>query len=392
MAKKRTRVNGEGSYYKIAGGRWAGAIVLEDANGNPKRVKREGKTRAEVAAKLATVREAGITKQGDGRQLFGPFYTNWVDTVYAKRVRAVSAETARQVGKTVLIPHFGGVRLNKIGPDRIGDFLEELAAKYQPSYIRLVFAMLFSALKYAAKKKHIRVNPCADDDLEKPSRKGKTSGKSLMPAQAKALQDEARKDPRTLVIVRLGLLGMRRGEIAGLRLDDLHLDGDSPYLTIRGRIAFVPGEGIDWDEPKSPKSRRTIPLPAITVAAIRWYLARRELEQRAAGWGPSPYVFRNSRGEMIQPSRIWEAFKKAARAVGLGDFRLHDLRHSTASFLIAENIHPKKIQELLGHSSINITMDLYGHLMPDALRDVTDLLGAILDPPATPEREKREAE
>jgi integrase len=124
-------------------------------------------------------------------------------------------------------------------------------------------------------------------------------------------------------------------------------------------------------EPKTEKSRRSIMLASFTVEALRQHRIK-QLEaklQIGAAWQEHDLVFCTSLGTPLIPNRALELFKRLLKKAGLPDMRLHDLRHSIATILLSMGVHPKVVQELLGHNQISMTMDTYSHVLPTMQRD-----------------------
>jgi integrase len=171
-------------------------------------------------------------------------------------------------------------------------------------------------------------------------------------------------------------LGLRKGEILALRWEDVDLDGG--LLHVRQNVQRLPEMGLVFGPPKSDKSRRTIPLPASSVRALRSHRARQAAEALSLGpaWVDSGLVFTSTVGTVIEPRNLTRLFDELIAKAGVRRIRFHDLRHTCASLLIAQGAHPKAIQAHLGHSSIQVTMDRYGHLFPDALEHLADRLDA----------------
>jgi integrase len=142
------------------------------------------------------------------------------------------------------------------------------------------------------------------------------------------------------------------------------------------------GGGYEEAEPKTEKSRRSIVLPIFAVSALIRHRQRQEVIKKNAGefWQDHDYVFCSSVGEHIHPGHnILEEFKKLLKKAGLPDIRFHDLRHSAATMLLGMGIHPKIVQERLGHHDIGTTMNIYSHVLPnmqeDAMRRLNDIIG-----------------
>jgi integrase len=172
--------------------------------------------------------------------------------------------------------------------------------------------------------------------------------------------------------------GMRRGELAGLRWVDVDLDGGTIAVTQQRTTAHYK---VVVAEPKA-RSRRVIPVDAAVVESLRAH-RRRQLEERllaGPAWTDSRYVFVDELGVPYHPGRLSELFGRSCRAVGVPPIRLHDLRHTMATAALQAGIHPKVVQERLGHSSIAITLDSYSHVAPTLQREAADKLGQLFAP------------
>jgi integrase len=133
-------------------------------------------------------------------------------------------------------------------------------------------------------------------------------------------------------------------------------------------------------DPKTRSSRRTISLDARMVAVLRAH-RRRQLEDRlawGAAWTDTGYVFTSEDGLAMHPERITVLFGRLVASAGLPKVRLHDLRHTSASLMLAAGVHPKIVSERLGHSSISITLDLYSHVIPGLQAEAAEKLGEMI--------------
>lgn len=160
----------------------------------------------------------------------------------------------------------------------------------------------------------------------------------------------------------------RRGEALALRWKNVDLGlsslGVLGYLSVTETVYRLAGDYI-VKEPKTPSSRRRIALPASLVLVLRQHRAEQEAQQVLLGkpLTDNDFVFANSDDNPLDPSTVSHAFNKVIRKTGLSHIRLHDLRHTHASLLLQAGVHPKVVQERLGHSSIRVTLDTYSHVM-----------------------------
>jgi integrase len=163
--------------------------------------------------------------------------------------------------------------------------------------------------------------------------------------------------------------GMRRGELLGLKWQDMNLQ--IGQLQVRRILTRVPsklsGKGFIEAEPKTEKGRRNIAIPSFVIEALKQHRIK-QLEAKlkaGADWQEHDYVFCTSIGTHLNPTRdVLDQLKLLLTKAGLPDIRFHDLRHSAATILLSMDVHPKIVQEILGHSQISMTMDTYSHVLP----------------------------
>jgi integrase len=150
-------------------------------------------------------------------------------------------------------------------------------------------------------------------------------------------------------------------------------------LQVRRTVARIGKFGIVVSEPKTSKSRRKISLPTFVIVALEQHRLYQQTLREKAGdkWREMDVVFSNIYGGYMEAANLHEAFKKILKEAELPDIRFHDLRHSAATILLGMGIHPKIVQELLGHSSISITLDTYSHVLPSIHREAMDKYGDI---------------
>jgi integrase len=181
-------------------------------------------------------------------------------------------------------------------------------------------------------------------------------------------------------------LGLREGEALGLRWIDVDMDGRQ--LSIRQTLQRIGGKRfcsagtLQFVEPKTERSRRTLRMPEAVVKALRTHRAR-QLEERLAagsGWIENGLVFLSTVGTPLEPRSAVLDFKRIlAKAALPSNIRFHDLRHSAASLLLAQGVQLRAIMELLGHSTIALTANTYSHIMPSMIQDMADKMDLILN-------------
>jgi integrase len=175
-------------------------------------------------------------------------------------------------------------------------------------------------------------------------------------------------------------LGLRQGEALGLWWSDVELKGG--VLRVRRALQRQRGGGLVFTDPKTMRSKRTIPLPPPLVEALRQHRERQESERLAAGslWHGSGCVFTTPLGTPVDPRNDYREFKKLLTKASLPSVRLHDLRHTAASPLLAQNVPARVVMEILGHSQIALTMNTYSHAAPDVSREAAERMAGMLWP------------
>lgn len=176
----------------------------------------------------------------------------------------------------------------------------------------------------------------------------------------------------------LATTGMRRGEALGLTWPEVDLDGQR--LHVRKSLVDVQGEAPVWSDPKTAKGRRTVDLDEVTVNTLRSQRAAQAQERLLVGAGYRDHglVFAMPDGRPIHPDRFAREFVKTVERSDLPRIRLHDLRHTWAVLALLAGVHPKVVQERLGHSNISITLDTYSHVLPTMHTDAAEQVAGLI--------------
>src|SRR5205807_7025156 len=193
----------------------------------------------------------------------------------------------------------------------------------------------------------------------------------LAPGQVIRLLEAAKGDRLEALYVLAVTTGLRQGELLGLHWDDIDLAGTA----LRVRHTLHELNGRLWiGEPKTRRARRQVDLPAIAVVALRNHRERMMIEGH-----PDELVFCDTRGGPLRKSNlVRRSFLPLLKRAGLPTIRFHDLRHTAATLLLAQGVHPKIVQERLGHSQISLTLDTYSHVLPGMGREAASKLDALL--------------
>lgn len=177
--------------------------------------------------------------------------------------------------------------------------------------------------------------------------------------------------------VLLGSSGLRVGEALGLQWQDVDLIAGR--LAVRNTLERQPGSGFLLGPPKTEKSRRTIYLSRLARSALEQQRERQRADRETSKrWHETSFVFTSLHGEAVGPGAVNRALTRALHDAGPPRIRVHDLRHTTASLLLEVGTHPKVVQDLLGHSTIQLTLDTYSHVTPALHRQAARTMDLVL--------------
>ena len=372
------RANGEGSVFRRKDGSWSAELSYRDDHGTFRRRTVYGRTQAAVRAKLrdareriesgAPVKDASVTVAA----LLEDWSTKTLTAIYRKQA---TKDLYANIARTHLVPTVGTIPLARLRPSDVEALIvTKRDAGLSASTVRTIYTVLRGALDVAVRDGLLRSNPAAA--VKRPGVERKEA-QHLTADRAQSLL-EAIKGDRLEALFRLMLAtGLRRGEALALHWSDVDLDAG--LLRVRWTLART-SQGLQLDEPKTDKSRRTVPLPRSAVETLQAHRTRQlEEERTAAGaWQEHGLVFTTEIGIPLEPRNVLRRFEVLAERAGLRGVTLHTLRHSAASFLLAAGTHTKVVQEHLGHSSYAITGDIYSHVGPAQQREAADRLDQAL--------------
>jgi integrase len=200
---------------------------------------------------------------------------------------------------------------------------------------------------------------------------------TLSPAQARSLLDAARGDRFEALYTLALTTGMREGELLSLRWRSLDLDQGT--LQVRTTIRRTT-EGFTVTEAKTARSRRKLLLTPNAVDALRRHREAQKKERSHAGeaWEENDLVFPNTIGKPVEAGNfLRRQYRPLLKRLDLPPVRFHDLRHTAATLLLLQGVHPKVVSEMLGHASVSITLDLYSHVLPDMQRDAMEAMARL---------------
>lgn len=357
------RGNGEGTISRRKNGGWTAQYTVHTAEGRKRRTI-YGKTRKEVADKLAKAvadRNGGLAFDA-GNLTVGEYLDRWLKDSVRGSVREGTARRYEELSRLHIKPILGRLKLGKLAPGHVRELYgEKLEAGLSPRTVNYMHRTLFKALKQATADGLVPRNVAG---LVKAPRPSKKEIRPLGHAQVKTFFEAARGDRLEAIYVVAVHCGLRQGELLGLKWEDVDLEAGK--LSVRRSLSWVKKEPV-FNHPKNGKGR-SIRLTGAAVEALKRHKVAQNGERLRLGslWADNGLVFPGERG---QPMHAWSltggSFKRLLRRAELPqETRFHDLRHTCATLLLLEGVHPKFVQELLGHTTISITLDTYSHVLP----------------------------
>lgn len=367
------RGNNEGSIYPFRG-RWVAAVTLPSG----RRKVMYGRSRDEVRRLLAEAlagREAGTINDARGFTV-GSFLDLWLSDVAKPSVRHWTFKGYEVHVRLHLKPGLGRLPLDRLEPVHVQRLMnEKLKSGLSPKSIRYIRGTLRTALNHAVRWGYISRNPAAMVDGP---RVEEYESHPFTLEEAREFLNAIRGD-RLQALYSVALtLGLRQGEALGLRWQDIDLD--QGVLHVTKQLQRIDGE-FQLLEPKTKKSRRTIGLPAIAVRELRDHRDRqqRERERSRADWNHRDLVFTRGDGEPLDGTVVTHQFHRLLDRAGLPQRRFHDLRHSCATLLQAQEVAPRVAMEILGHSNIAQTMNLYTKVLSASKRDAAKRIDDLVN-------------
>ncbi len=381
MSKRRGPHEGS-IYQRKSDNRWVGQLdmgYVETSQGRRRRYRSVyGATRGDVAerfTKLLREQHTG-TLTTAGRETVGTYAASWLGEKSGLR-----PSTRRVYGWIIqrhLIPEIGTLRLEKLTPADVRRMLRRRAdAGLSPRRVHHFRAVLRAMLAQAVRDGLIGRNVAAlSDAVRVPEHETRV----FTPEQARSFLAVIQGDRLEALYGVVLALGLRQSEALGLRWQDVELDGRELHVVnglqrIDGALRLIP--------PKTRRSRRTINLPDVAVTALRSHRTSQLEERLLAGgrWQDTGHVFTTSVGTPLDGTAVTHRFQRLLAEAGLPRLRFHDLRHTAATLLLVQGVPARVVMDILGHSSITLTMNTYAHVLPSLRREAADAMDRVFAGP-----------
>jgi integrase len=304
-----------------------------------------------------------------------------------------TAEGYDLVVRRHLIPALGRITLTELRPEHIQRYQSEKLScgradgkgGLSPRTVRHHYMALHAALGRAVKMGLVSRNVA---DAVSPPRYQRHQWQSLSESGVNSVLEAARKTPYYVLFYQALFTGMRRSELLALRWCDVDLL--LGRVQVRRSLHQLRTREIVIRSPKSERSRRMVSLPPSATLVFQEEKEKQWRERAALGLelNEDDLIFRDLEGRPLCPDTVTHAWVKLVRRIGLRGIRLHDARHTHASLMLKQGVHPKIVQERLGHASIQLTLDTYSHVVPG----LQEAAAAGFDKMISPMLEKEAAE
>lgn len=317
-----------------------------------------------VPPNVQRIEEREAMQKGD--ILFTDFLLKWL-RVAKSTVKLTTYASYEMMATRIIIPYFEtlNIKLKELTTEDIQEFYSAQLERVSANTVIHYHAVIHRALKYAVKIKTIQSNPAVN--VERP-RKEKFIGSFYDKKEINTLFDIIQGHPLEVAIKLAAFYGLRREEIIGLKWTAIDFENNT--LTIQHTVTECNLDGkhieVASDTAKTDSSLRTMPLVTNFREMLLAKKEKKEHYRKLCGRSYCKeyldYIFVNEMGERWKPRYLSDGFKRILEQNGLRRIRFHDLRHTCASLLLANNVPMKKIQEWLGHSDFSTTANIYAHL------------------------------
>lgn len=344
--------------------------IIDPTSGERKRTSKRGfKTKREAQTFLSLIEDENekINQYTEGSyQTLSCYLKFWLDTVVTNKVKRTTASDYKRIVNTYILPYAGKILLKDISGVTLDSMFDSLkiygnsnpAKELSPRTLLYIRRILHKAFKDAIKRGYIDKNPC--DYMLFEIKADRFEPETYNKEELVNLLNLSKNSSMAIPIALAAFCGLRRGEVLAVTPNDVNYDEQT--ISITKQIVEIDGK-VQYASPKTERSKRMVFMPGFLAVMIKKQIA---LIQKLYGESESVIntspILRNSKGGAIKPKNLSNGFSRFLKRHGLRHIRYHDLRHSFASLLYKEGIPLKTASELLGHSTIEITADIYTHL------------------------------
>ncbi len=367
------RGNGEGNIRLHHDGRWEARLTMPDG----RRKSIMGKTRKEVQDRLDELKHdvrRGMTIPRDERQTLGEYLDSWL-VVKKPTVEPGYWRRLEECVRLYIKPTLGHVPLTKLTPHQIQQLYGQMLEQYGVPRAQKTHVALHKALADALRIDLVARNVADLVDKPKPRH---TEMKVYTPEQARQLLAAAHGDRLEAMYTLMLTTGCRLGELLGLRWDALDLERGELHVNV---VLKESKSGRSLGRPKTPHSRRTIPLTKLAVGLLREHHVAQTVErlkhggQHGGDWNPEKLVFCTTTGTAYSMTN-WhkQQYQPMLQRAGLPYVRPHDLRHTAATLLLLDKVPALVVSHMLGHANVAFTLQTYGHILAEMREEARDAM------------------
>ncbi len=372
----KRRASGEGTiFFSEKENLWVADVSLPDGKRKRKRSKSQKVVKGWLLTQRDAIRDGTVIEKDQIR--VGEFIDRYMTDVAEHTLRPKTLEAYNYLIRMHIKPEIGDIRLTQLRPENLQSlYSKKLNSGLSHRTVQFIHSVIHKALEHAGRWGLVVRNVA--DLVDPPSVKRKARPTFTVEELNKFLDSVKGHRWEPIYLLAAGT-GLREGELLGLRWQDVSLE--TGIIQIQQAVQYLVGKGLVFTEPKSETSRRPVVLPNFAIEALK---QQREYQghskQSANGqWQETGLVFTTSNGTPISPRNLIRHFKNCLEKSGLPDIRFHDFsRHTHASLLLAAGVHPKIVQERLGHSQISLTMDTYSHTIPSMQTEAASKIGTLL--------------
>jgi integrase len=362
MVKRRSR--GEGTIYQRSDGLWVAQITLPDDKRKTKYSK-DQKTAREWLLALRNQLRDGLLPEDD-KITVSQFFGRFTNEVLQYKVKPKTLDSYTSLINLHILPTLGYIKLIDLKPYHLQElYNQKKQSGLSNRTVQYIHAVIHRTLQQALRWGMVARK--VSNLVEAPRPDKKTPVTFTIEESKRFL--EFVKDDRLYPLYATAIgCGLRLGELLALDFSDLNFKANT--ISVKRNLQYIRGKGLVIGEPKSSKSIRSVVMPGLVVDALREHHQR---TGKVSGW-----VFATSNGTPFSPRNIQRHFKITLEKAGLPYIHFHSLRHFTATSLLLAGVHPKVVQEMLGHSQISVTMDIYSHVLPTMQEEAADKLNQLL--------------
>lgn len=409
--KQKRRSSGEGTiFWREDRQRWVAEIPIgvDSKTGKMKYKTVYGKSEQEVKEKKKKIElEMGLGLRIEStKTTFGEWLDLWLDTYKKDSLRPTTYSNYKRLIEVHLKPHLGGIPLKDLQANQLQRLFNQLfkkgrAQKYEGApaglsrrTVELIRTIANAALEQAVIEDLILKNPCQGTVLPKEEKEGSKEVEPFTKEEVTKFLNSIKNDRLYAAFYLLAMTGARRGEILGLKWSDIELDGGKTWsdddlkggkMHIQRSLCEVEDKETgklkkEFQPPKTKKSNRVFPLLPEMVAVLKAH-RKRQLEEKlffGKDYHDEGLIFCSENGQRLWPRNFNRSYTRHLKNAGIPHKKLHALRHTFCTLLLEAGEDLKNVQELVGHSRISTTADIYSHVLEKRKKKAIEKLGNIL--------------